>query len=63
MTIVIGEDGGIHMLADSDWPLESLVLHHGAGAAYRVTQEGNIVRVEAREPLPALYFRALSENL
>ena len=49
MTIVIGEDGGIHMLADFDWPLESLVLHHGARAAYRVIQESSTVRVEAHE--------------
>lgn len=49
MTILIGQDGGIHMLADSDWPLDSLALHHGARSAYRVTGSKGSVRVEARE--------------
>ncbi len=49
MTILIGQDGGIHMLADSDWPLDSLALHHGARSAYRVTGNKGSVRVEARE--------------
>ena len=37
MTILVGPEGGIHMVADSDWPLESLARHHGARAGYRVT--------------------------
>ncbi len=49
MTILIGQDGGIHMLADSDWPLDSLVMHHGARSAYRVTGRNGSVRVEGRE--------------
>jgi hypothetical protein len=49
MTILIGEDGGIHMLADSDWPLDSLAFYHGARAAYRVSQRSGEVRVEGRE--------------
>lgn len=49
MTILIREDGGIHMLADSDWPLDSLALHHGARTAYRVSQRFGSVRVEGRE--------------
>jgi len=28
-TILIGREGHIHMLADSDWPLASLDAHHG----------------------------------
>lgn len=52
MTILIGQDGGIHMIADSDWPLDSLALDRGAKSAYRVTGGYNAsVRVEGREGL------------
>jgi hypothetical protein len=36
------------MLADSDWPLESLQAHRGAKMVYRVSQSATIVRVEGR---------------
>lgn len=49
MTILIGQDGGIHMIANSDWPLDSLALHHGARAAYRVAERDGKLTVEARE--------------
>ena len=49
MTILIGTEGGIRMIADSDWPLDSLAWHHGAQAAYRVSQHRGSVRVEGRE--------------
>jgi hypothetical protein len=48
MTILITAEGGIRMLADSDWPLDSLQAHHGAKMAYRVSQNASIVRVEGR---------------
>ena len=48
MTILITPGGGIRMVADSDWPLDSLQLHHGAAMAYRVSQSASIVRVEGR---------------
>jgi hypothetical protein len=51
MTILIGQQGAIHMIADSDWPLDSLTLHHGAKQAYRITENRGSVRVEAREGL------------
>jgi hypothetical protein len=47
MTILIGQDGGIQMFADSDWPLDSLAYHHGARAVYRVSERRGTVRVEA----------------
>jgi len=47
MTILITPDG-IRMLADSDWPLDSLQQHHGAKMAYRVSQSAAVVRVEGR---------------
>lgn len=48
MTILITPEGGIRMIADSDWPLDSLELHHGARMAYRVSQSAKYVRVEGR---------------
>lgn len=48
MTILITAEGGIHMVADSDWPLDSLQSHHGAKMAYRVSQDASHVRVEGR---------------
>jgi hypothetical protein len=48
LSILIGQDGAIHMLVDSDWPLDSLQAHHGARAAYRVSHSGAQVRVEGK---------------
>src|SRR5271156_460273 len=48
MTILISPEGGIHIVAESDWPLDSLQLHHGARMAYRVSQTAANVRVEGR---------------
>ena len=36
------------MVADSDWPLDSLQSLHGAKMAYRVSQNASLVRVEGR---------------
>jgi hypothetical protein len=51
MTVLIGQDGGIELCADSDWPLDSLARERGARAAYRVTSRSFGVRVEGREGL------------
>jgi hypothetical protein len=48
VTILLGPDG-IRMIADSDWPLDSLLLHHGAQSAYRVSERRGSVTVEGRE--------------
>jgi hypothetical protein len=48
LSILIGDDGAIHMLMGTDWPLESLQSHHGASAAYRVSRTGSQVRVEGK---------------
>ena len=47
MTILMTPQG-IRMIAESDWPLESLQLRHGAEMAYRVSQSTFNVRVEGR---------------
>ena len=49
MTILITAEGAIRMVAESDWPLDSLQSHHGAQMAYRVSQTASAVRVEGRE--------------
>ena len=54
VTILIGQDNGIHMIAasdgaDWDWPLDSLATERGARAAYRITNQNGSVRVEGRE--------------
>jgi hypothetical protein len=49
MTILIGPEGHIRMVADSDWSLESLARHHGAQSAYRVSEETGRIRVEGRD--------------
>jgi hypothetical protein len=48
LSILIGQDGAIHMLMGSDWPLDSLQTQHGASAAYRVSRNGAQVRVEGK---------------
>jgi hypothetical protein len=59
MTILITAEGGIHMVADSDWPLDSLQLHHGAKMAYRVSQNASVVRVEGRADSRTCLFETL----
>ena len=51
MTVLIRPDGGIQMCADSDWPLDSLMLDRGARTGYRVSPRRGSVRVEGREGL------------
>ncbi len=60
MTILINPEGRIHMLADNDWPLDSLSWHHGAKSAYRVSENTGRIRVEAREGLKTCVLE--SEN-
>lgn len=49
ISILITPEGAIRMVADSDWPLDSLAWHHGAQTAYRVSERRGSVRVEGRE--------------
>lgn len=48
LAILIGADGGIHMVMGSDWPLDSLRTHHGAPAGYRVSRRAGLVEVEGK---------------
>jgi hypothetical protein len=59
MTILLGPNG-IHMIVDSDWPLDSLLSHHGAETAYRVTEQRGSVRVEGREGSRSCVLQSVS---
>jgi hypothetical protein len=46
--VLVGPGSAIRMLAETDWPLESLRLHHGALMAYRISHAHGKVRVEGQ---------------
>jgi hypothetical protein len=48
LSILVNREGGIHVIADGGWQLESLRAHHGASVAYRVHRTNGSVRLEAR---------------
>ncbi len=62
LTIVIGAEGGIRILGESDWPLESLQSHHGAEMVYRVRQQGNAIRLEGRAGSRTCLFETAKLN-
>ncbi len=45
MTVLIGREGGMHLLPNNDWPLDRLAAERGARMAYRVSQSGGKVAV------------------
>ena len=47
-SVLVGTEGGIYMVYESDWGLEPLRQHHGARAAYRVTRSAGSVALEGR---------------
>ncbi|MBL8238735.1 MAG: hypothetical protein JNM66_15025 [Bryobacterales bacterium] len=71
-TVLIAREGGIRMVADSDWPLESLARESGAEMAYRVSVNGAHVSVDGlsggrrcaiqSEPPSALFRRLLPDR-
>lgn len=71
-TVLIGREGAIRMVADSDWPLDSLARESGAAMAYRVSVDGVRVSVDGlsggrrcaleSEPPAALFRRLLPER-
>jgi hypothetical protein len=48
ITILIGGEGGIEMLSDSDWPLDRLLADRGARMVYRVEGRSGRVCLEGR---------------
>jgi hypothetical protein len=66
-TVLLNKDG-IRMVADSDWPLDSLARENGAEMAYRVSVVGESVTVDGisgrrhcrlRTDSPAKTFKSL----
>ncbi|SRR5258708_4795957 len=45
-TVILDSRGAVRMIADSDWPLDSLARENGATMAYRVSQSGSHVKVD-----------------
>jgi hypothetical protein len=45
-TVLIAREGGIRMVADSDWPLDTLARESGAEMAYRVSVSGSQIHVD-----------------
>lgn len=62
MSILISPDGGIHMVAGSEWSLQSLEAHHGARMAYRVSQRDGRVQLEGRAGVRTCLFEAGKPN-
>jgi len=62
MTILIAPDGAIRMVAESDWPLDSLALHYGAKEAFRVTHDDGAVRVEGRAGMRTCLVQSVTPN-
>jgi hypothetical protein len=58
LTILLGCEGGMRIIADSDWPLDSLQSYHGAPTVYRVSRLREKVRVEGREGLRRCLFES-----
>lgn len=56
MTVVIGAEGGIHLLAHNDWPLDRLAADRGAKAVYRVKRSHGQLAVEGREGASRCYL-------
>lgn len=48
-TILVNTGGGISLVSDCDWPLDSLAIERGARMVYRVSGQGRTVRLEGRE--------------
>lgn len=62
MTIFIGPEGGIQMIAGTEWSLESLAWARGAQMAYRVSQQNHTVTVVGRAGSETCLFRAETPN-
>ncbi len=59
-TIVMGAQGGITLIADSDWPLDSLLRERGADMAYRIKPGTDRVSVDGVSGTSTCRFEALS---
>lgn len=58
--ILIGPQGDIRMVEAAGWALPSLLVHHGAQTAYRVSREGGQVKLEGRHGSQTCLLRSES---
>lgn len=63
MAILISREGGIRMVANSTWPLESLQAYHGSQTAYRISQQNQKVRIDGREDGRTCSFESVDPKL
>lgn len=56
-SILLGS-AGIRMIADSDWPLDSLQREYGANTAYRVSTSEGRVKVDGNQGNRTCHFEA-----
>lgn len=59
-TILLGTAGGIRMIADSDWSLDSLRREFGAQRAYRITAGSGQVNVDGQDENRSCRFENMS---
>jgi hypothetical protein len=57
LTFLVGGTAPVRVIADSDWPLESLQREYGARSAYRVCCDGAQVRVQGVDLTERVEFR------
>lgn len=60
VTIVVGREGRIRMISETDWPLDSLLTEHDGASIYRVRQQKGQVRLEGRSGSRSCVFEAQS---
>lgn len=60
VAILLSTKGGVHMVMNSDWPLESLQREHGAERAYRVSGGTDRVQVDGRDGLRTCHFESVA---
>lgn len=48
VTVLVGNNGGVRLVCNSDWPLDRLREEHGADVAYRIEPADQVLRLECR---------------
>lgn len=48
LSVLIGAGGEIHLIVDSDWPLQRLAAERGAPMAYRVTRRNGQIAISGQ---------------
>lgn len=61
-TIVFSAAGGMHMIADSDWPLDSVQREYG-GMAYRVKPSVGRVNIDGSDGMRSCHLEMPSPQL